>query len=167
MARLHDAGEAAAGPEPLDVAAQARGATVSGWPSTGADAAAGCGVAGTVRERHHSAASQARIRSPQARLAVRSPRATARRTDRASTRMRSATSRRGEDRSGLEVVERGVGTVRHRLLTADVARCVNPAPCVFGRPQLGRDQERRHPTNAPPIHELVAARAARERKNRP
>lgn len=33
-----------------------------------------------------------RIRSPQARLAVRSPRATARRTDRASTRMRSATS---------------------------------------------------------------------------
>jgi hypothetical protein len=59
---------------------------------TGADAAAGGRVAGTVRERHHSAASQARIRSPQARLAVRSPRATARRTDRASTRMRSATS---------------------------------------------------------------------------
>ena len=31
---------------------------------------------------------------------------------------------RGEDRSGLEVVERGVGMVRHRLLNADVARCV-------------------------------------------
>ena len=65
----------------------------SGRPSKGADAAAGGGVvASTVRDRHQSAASLARIRSPQARLAVRSPRATARRTDRASTRMRSATS---------------------------------------------------------------------------
>ncbi len=42
--------------------------------------------------RFEAALSAARIRSPQARLAVRSPRATARRTDRASTRMRSATS---------------------------------------------------------------------------
>ena len=43
----------------------------------------------------------------------------------------------------------GMGMVRHRLLNADVARCVNLAPCVFGRPQLGHDQERRRPTNAP------------------
>jgi hypothetical protein len=100
------------------------GRTTSG---TGGRSRGNSGTASTVtrRDLHHAAASTARIRSPHARLAGRSPRLTARRTDRASTRSRTATScavRTADgSRSSNEVV--GSADTRHKTEGSEALSC--------------------------------------------